>query len=646
MISVQGLGLHHSGNYLFRDVNFTIKKDDKVGLVGKNGAGKSTILKMLSGEITFFEGNIVPEGNITIGFLKQDLDFVKGRTVWNETLQAFEQINAWKNELEEVNHQLATRTDYESDAYHDLIHRMTDLNDILHHHDAYNLEGDVEKVLLGLGFKAADFDRVTDEFSGGWRMRIELAKLLLQNNDLLLLDEPTNHLDMESIIWLENFLKDYNGAIVLVSHDKQFMTAVCNRTFDINNKKVDDYKANYSKYLELRKDRKEKLIQAKKNQDAEIKQMEDNINKFRASATKAAFAQSLIKKLDKIERIEVENEDVSKFNIRFVQSVVPGKVIFEANKLGKKYGNHQVFDNVDFFVQRGDRIALLGQNGQGKTTLAKILAGDIKDYTGEWNLGHNVNIGYFAQNQEEVLTPDKTVLQEAEDAATEETRPRVRDLLGSFLFTGEAVQKKTKVLSGGERNRLALCKLLLRPFNTLIMDEPTNHLDIQSKEIIKIALQKFEGTVIVISHDREFLQGLCDKIFEFRDGTMKEFLGNINEYLEYRQKETIREISAEKSKLSQTEVEPKVEKQNQTHSSDVKSNQAQSNFTSKEQKNLQNKLKKLEEKISDYEKEIASLEVIFAKTNPSQQELEKYETLKKELTATMQDWEEIALQIE
>lgn len=646
MISVQGLGLHHSGNYLFRDVNFTIKRDDKVGLVGKNGAGKSTILKMLSGEITFFEGNIVPEGNITIGFLKQDLDFVKGRTVWNETLQAFEQINAWKNELEEVNHQLATRTDYESDAYHDLIHRMTDLNDILHHHDAYNLEGDVEKVLLGLGFKAADFDRVTDEFSGGWRMRIELAKLLLQNNDLLLLDEPTNHLDMESIIWLENFLKDYNGAIVLVSHDKQFMTAVCNRTFDINNKKVDDYKANYSKYLELRKDRKEKLIQAKKNQDAEIKQMEDNINKFRASATKAAFAQSLIKKLDKIERIEVENEDVSKFNIRFVQSVVPGKVIFEANKLGKKYGNHQVFDNVDFFVQRGDRIALLGQNGQGKTTLAKILAGDIKDYTGEWNLGHNVNIGYFAQNQEEVLTPDKTVLQEAEDAATEETRPRVRDLLGSFLFTGEAVQKKTKVLSGGERNRLALCKLLLRPFNTLIMDEPTNHLDIQSKEIIKIALQKFEGTVIVISHDREFLQGLCDKIFEFRDGTMKEFLGNINEYLEYRQKETIREISAEKSKLSQTEVEPKVEKQNQTHSSDVKSNQAQSNFTSKEQKNLQNKLKKLEEKISDYEKEIASLEVIFAKTNPSQQELEKYETLKKELAATMQDWEEIALQIE
>ena len=641
MLSVQGLGLHHSGNYLFRDVNFTIKKDDKIGLVGKNGAGKSTLLKMISGDINFYEGNIVPDGNITIGFLKQDLDFVKGRTVWNETLQAFEQINAWKKELEEVNHQLATRTDYESDAYHDLIHKMTDLNDYLHHHDAYNLEGDIEKVLLGLGFKAADFHRLTDEFSGGWRMRIELAKLLLQNNDLLLLDEPTNHLDMESIIWLENFLKDYNGAIVLVSHDKQFMTSVCNRTFDINNKKVDDYKANYTKYLELRKDRKEKLIQAKKNQDTEIKQMEDNINRFRASASKASFAQSLIKKLEKIERIEVENEDVSKFNIRFVQSVVPGKVIFEAQNLGKKYGNHQVFDHVDFFVQRGDRIALLGQNGQGKTTLAKILAGEIKDYSGEWNLGHNVNIGYFAQNQEEVLSPEKTVLQEAEDAATEETRTKVRDLLGSFLFSGEDVTKKTKVLSGGERNRLALCKLLLRPFNTLIMDEPTNHLDIQSKEIIKLALQKFEGTIIVISHDREFLQGLCDKIFEFRDGSMKEFLGNINEYLEYRQKESLREISAEKSKLSQ-EAEIKAEEKKEAATSEAKSQQNANAFVSKEQKNLQNKLKKIEEKIADYEKEIAQLESIFAKSNPSDAELKKYKDLQDELAATMQEWEDVA----
>ena len=645
MISAQGLGLHHAGNYLFRDVNFTIKKDDKIGLVGKNGAGKSTLLKILSGEINFYEGTVVPEGNITIGFLKQDLDFVKGRTVWDETMQAYEQINAMKNELEEVNHQMATRTDYESDAYSDLIIRMTELNDLLMNHDAYNLEGDVEKVLFGLGFKADDFQKITDEFSGGWRMRIELAKLLLQKNDLMLLDEPTNHLDMESIIWLENFLKDYPGSIVLVSHDKQFMTSICNRTFDVNNKKVDDYKANYSKYLELRKERREKLAQAKKNQDAEIKQMEDNINKFRASATKASFAQSLIKKLDKIERIEIDNEDVSKFNIRFQPSVTPGKVIFEAKNLGKAYGNKQIFDNVDFFVERGDRIALLGQNGQGKTTLAKILAGDIKDYSGEWNLGHNVSIGYFAQNQEEVLTPEKTVLQEAEDSATEETRPRVRDLLGSFLFQGEDVTKKTKVLSGGERNRLALCKLLLRPFNTLIMDEPTNHLDIQSKEIIKLALQKYEGTLIVISHDREFLQGLPDKIFEFRDGKMKEFLGDINEYLEYRQKESIREISAERSKLHQ-EQENKESRGKVQEAKPTTDSQQPTTIISKEQKNIQNKLKKVEEKISDLELKIEEFEASFAKENPSEQVLETYNKTKEELDLTLQEWEYLGSQLE
>jgi len=639
MLSVQGLGLHHAGNYLFKDTNFTIKKGDKIGLVGKNGAGKSTLLKILSGEINYYEGNVVTEGKITIGFLKQDLDFVKGRTVWDETMQAFEQINALKDELEEVNHQLATRTDYESDAYTDLINRMTDLNDMLMNFDAYNLEGDVEKILFGLGFKADDFQKITDEFSGGWRMRIELAKLLLQQNDLMLLDEPTNHLDMESIIWLEDFLTNYQGSMLLVSHDKQFMTSTCNRTFDVNNRKVDDYKANYSKYLELRKDRKEKLIQAKKNQDAEVKHTEELINKFRASASKASFAQSLIKKLDKLERIEVENDDVSKFNIRFQPSVQPGKVIFEAQNLGKAYGKKQIFDKVDFIVERGARIALLGQNGQGKTTLAKILAGDITDFSGSWNLGHNVNIGYFAQNQEEVLTPDKTVLQEAEDSATEETRPRVRDLLGSFLFQGDDVTKKTKVLSGGERNRLALCKLLLRPFNTLIMDEPTNHLDIQSKEIIKLALQKFEGTLIVISHDREFLQGLSDKIFEFRDGSMKEFLGDINEYLEYRQKESIIEVSAEKAKLHQEAIpEPVVKVPDPVKESSI--------IVSKEQKNIQNKIKKVEEKISELELKIEEFEASFTKENPSEDTLETYNKIKEELDLTLQEWEFLGTQLE
>ncbi|QDP84910.1 ATP-binding cassette domain-containing protein [Chryseobacterium sp. SNU WT5] len=640
MISVQNLGLHHSGNYLFQNVNFTIKKDDKIGLVGKNGAGKSTLLKMLTGEINFYEGSIIQEGVVTMGFLKQDLDFVKGRTVWDETLQAFEQINAMKNELDEVNHQLVTRTDYESVEYENIIHRMTELNDLLMNHDAYNLEGDVEKILLGLGFKADDFHKITDEFSGGWRMRIELAKLLLQKNDLMLLDEPTNHLDMESIIWLESFLKDYPGSIVLVSHDKQFMTSVCNRTFDINNKKVDDYKANYTKYLELSSERKEKQIQAKKNQDVEIKQMEDNINRFRASATKSSFAQSLIKKLDKLERIEVDTDDVSKFNIRFQPAVTPGKVVFEAKNLGKAYGNKQIFDKVDFFIERGQRIALLGQNGQGKTTLAKILSGEITDYSGEWNLGHNVSIGYFAQNQEEVLTPNKTVLEEAEDSATEETRPRVRDLLGSFLFQGDDVTKKTKVLSGGERNRLALCKLLLRPFNTLIMDEPTNHLDIQSKEIIKLALQKFEGTLIVISHDREFLQGLSDKIFEFRDGRMKEFLGDINDYLSFRQKESIREISAEKSKLQELRNEPVVTKVVE------KPVEKKPVIVSKDQKNVQNKIKKVEERISELELKIEEMEKTFTTENPSAETLEIYNSKKEELDLALQEWEFLGTQLE
>lgn len=655
MLSVQELGLHHSGNYLFRNVNFTVKKGDKIGLVGKNGAGKSTLLKVLSGEINFFEGSVILERNITVGFLKQDLEFVTGRTVWDETMQAFEQINAMKAELKEVNYQLTLRTDYESDGYSKLIQRMTELNDLLYHYDAYSLEGDMEKVLLGLGFKVGDFDKVTDEFSGGWRMRIELAKLLLQRNDLMLLDEPTNHLDMESIIWLENFLKDYSGAIVLVSHDKQFMTAVCNRTFDINNKKIDDYKVNYSKYLVLRTERREKLEQAKKNQDVEIKQMEDNINRFRASATKASFAQSLIKKLEKIERIELDNEDVSRFNIRFQQSIIPGKVIFEAKNLGKVYDKKHIFDKVDFFVQRGEKIALLGQNGQGKTTLAKILAGEIKDYSGSCVFGHNVNIGYFAQNQEEILNPSKTVLEEAEEAATEETRPKVRDLLGNFLFQGDAVTKKTRVLSGGERNRLALCKLLLRPFNTLIMDEPTNHLDIQSKEIIKLALQNYNGTLIVISHDREFLQGLCDKIFEFRDGRMKEFLGNIDEYLDYRQKGSIREISAEKMKLdSNSSLRIKDEFSIPLRGEDISSentmNLTKFSFSgsqafSKGQRQLRNRIKKVEEKIEELEEKISQLEGDFSKVNPTEEQLGQYSQFKEELGILIVGWEELILQV-
>ncbi|WP_128331548.1 ATP-binding cassette domain-containing protein [Apibacter sp. HY039] len=635
MILVQNLGLHFAGRYLFESVNFRINKNDRIGLAGKNGAGKSTLLKILSGEQPSTEGNVEKEGEVRIGFLKQDLDFEKGRTVWDEAKQAFKELNLINDRIDTINHELATRTDYESDDYHKLIHDLTDLTDRFSHLGGYNTEGEIEKILKGLGFRESDFTKLTDDFSGGWRMRIELAKLLLEENDVLLLDEPTNHLDIESIIWLESFLVNYKGAVVLVSHDKQFLTNVTNRTIEISNRTIQDYKANYTKYLILRQERKEKLLQSQKNQEQEIKRTEQLIEKFRAKASKASFAQSLIKKLDKVERIEIEDEDVTRFNIRFEPSVTPGKIIFKAEGLGKSFGEHIVFQGADFFIERGEKIAFVGQNGQGKTTLAKIMEG-LLPYDGALETGHNVQIGYFAQNQAEVLNGNKTILEEAEDSATEESRPRVRDLLGSFLFQGDEVQKKVSVLSGGERNRLALCKLLLRPFNTLIMDEPTNHLDLQSKAILKQALKNFKGTLLLVSHDREFLDGLVDKIFEFRNGEVKEFLGGITEYLDYRKKENMREVDMEKStmavkKVSVSETSNKTDKETE--------------FKSKEQKALENKLAKVESEIERVESKIQKAEKHFAEKNPAEKELEEYTHMKEQLSSLNQEWEKIFNQI-
>lgn len=623
MLLIQNLGLHFAGNYLFSEVNFRVNARDKIGLAGKNGAGKSTLLKMLAGEQSASEGNITHEGKIKIGYLKQDIEFSKGKTVWNETREAFTELIVLQHNIDEISHQLTIRTDYETESYHKLIDDLTLLNERYQILGGFNVEAEMEKVLLGLGFTSDDFHRLTDEFSGGWRMRIELAKLLLQQNDVLLLDEPTNHLDIESIIWLEQFLQNYNGAIILVSHDIQFLSSITNRTIEISNKSIQDYKANYHKFLILRKERKEKLQQAQKNQQDYIKHTEMLIDKFRAKQSKASMAQSLIKKLDRIDRIEIEDEDVSKFNIRFEPSVNSGKIVFEAHNLGKFYENKKVFSEAEFFIERGKKIAFVGQNGQGKTTLAKMLAG-ILDYNGELKTGHNVQIGYFAQNQEDILNGNQTVLQEAENAATEETRTRVRSLLGAFLFRGDEVEKKVKVLSGGERNRLALCKLLLRPFNTLIMDEPTNHLDIQSKEIIKLALKKFEGTLIIVSHDREFLEGLADTIYEFRNGKVKEFLGNISEYLAYRKKETMREVELEKSKQIITKEPEKINTQEQ----------------SKEHKQLQNKINKIEHEIAETELKIAQLEKEFLTKNPTEKEFEIYNNTKQLLQQLMQDWEE------
>ena len=633
MILVQNLGLHFAGSYLFENVNFRINKNDRIGLAGKNGAGKSTLLKILSGEQPSTEGNVEKEGEVRIGFLKQDLDFEKGRTVWDEAKLAFKELNIINEKIDTINHALATRTDYESEEYHKLIHDLTDLTDRFSHLGGYNIDGEIEKILKGLGFKESDFNRLTDDFSGGWRMRIELAKLLLEENDVLLLDEPTNHLDIESIIWLESFLITYSGAVVLVSHDKQFLTNVTNRTIEISNKSIQDYKANYTKYLILRQERKEKLLQQQKNQEQEIKRTEQLINKFRAKASKASFAQSLMKKLDKVERIEVEDEDITRFNIRFEPSITPGKIIFKAENLGKSFDTHTIFENANFYIERGEKIAFIGQNGQGKTTMARIMDG-LLSYQGKLEIGHNVQIGYFAQNQSEELNASKTILEEAEDSATEESRPKVRDLLGSFLFQGDDVHKKVSVLSGGERNRLALCKLLLRPFNTLIMDEPTNHLDIQSKAILKHALKNFTGTLILVSHDREFLNDLADKIFEFRNGEVKEFLGNINEYLEYRKKENMREVDIEKSTTRKMTSENTPTKASQ-----------EKQFKSKEQKSLENKLSKLENDIEKTEQKISAFEDLFSKENPKEEDIKEYSELKEKLTRITHEWENMFSQL-
>ena len=553
MLNVHNLTVSFMGSDLFSGITFKLNKGDRIGLIGKNGAGKSTLLKVLSKDIESSAGTMAFDKDIQIGFLRQDIDFVQGRTILEEAYQAFEEIKEIELKLEAINEQLATRTDYESEIYSQLIIDLTDLTERYELLGGYNYQGDTEKILQGLGFQREDFDKLTDTFSGGWRMRIELAKLLLQNNDILLLDEPTNHLDIESIIWLENFLKSYAGAIVLVSHDKMFLDNVTNRTIEISLGQIYDYKKPYSQFLLLRGEIKEKQLQAQKNQEKEIKQKQLLINKFKAKASKASMAQSLMKQLDKVELIEVDQDDNATMNVRFAISKEPGKVVVEADKISKSYGDNHVLENVDLLIERNSKIAFVGQNGQGKSTLAKMMVGEIP-FEGHLKLGHNVEIGYFAQNQSEHLPPEKTVLEIMEDAATDGNRMRVRDMLGAFLFGGDAVDKKAKVLSGGERNRLALCKLLLSPFNVLIMDEPTNHLDIASKNVLKEALKQFNGTLILVSHDRDFLQGLTTTVFGFKDKVIKEYLGDIEYFLEQHQIENLRE--AEKRTVVKAKKDP------------------------------------------------------------------------------------------
>lgn len=633
MLNIHNLSVAFGGDYLFEEIAFRLNGGDRVGLIGKNGAGKSTLLKLLAKEMVPDSGTIAMEKDIKIGFLKQDIDFELGRTVLEESYQAFHEIKSLELKLEEINKGLAERTDYESEAYNQL---MIDLTDVTHRYEilgGYNYQGDTEKVLLGLGFKRNDFDKITDTFSGGWRMRIELAKLLLQNNDVLLLDEPTNHLDIESIIWLEQFLKNYAGAVVIVSHDKMFLDNVTNRTIEISLGRIYDYNKPYSKFLEQRNEIKVLQLSAQKNQEKQIQQTEKLIEKFRAKASKASMAQSLIKKLDKIERIEVDEDDNSVMNVRFPVSVTPGKVVAELEDLSKNYGKNQVLEGIDLLVERESKTAFVGQNGQGKTTLAKIMVGEL-DYDGNLKIGHNVQIGYFAQNQAEYLDGSKTVLDTMIDAANESNRSKVRDILGSFLFRGDEVEKYVKVLSGGERNRLALAKMLLQPFNVLVMDEPTNHLDIKSKNVLKRALQNFEGTLILVSHDRDFLQGLTNRVYEFKDGSIKEYLGDIDFYLEQRKADDFRKIE-------------KREKVKPVEKVAVKENDYQ---IQKKIKSLKNKLSGVEKKITHLEQEIASIDhdllMDYDNTIAKHGFFDEYQGKKDLLESLMVDWEKMSKDLE
>jgi ATP-binding cassette subfamily F protein 3 len=629
MLNVHNLSVSFMGTDLFSGITFKLNKGDRIGLIGKNGAGKSTLLKVLSKDIESSGGTMAFDKDVNIGFLRQDIDFVEGRTILEEAYQAFEEIKEIELKLDEINNQLTTRTDYESDSYTQLIQDLTDFQERYELLGGYNYQGDTEKILQGLGFQREDFDKLTDTFSGGWRMRIELAKLLLQNNDILLLDEPTNHLDIESIIWLENFLKNYAGAIALVSHDKMFLDNVTNRTIEISLGQIYDYKKPYSQFLELRAEIKEKQLQAQKNQEKEIQQTQKLIEKFRAKANKASMAQSLIKKLDKVERIEVDQDDNAVMNVRFAISKEPGKIIVEAENLSKNYGEKQVLQNVDLLIERNSKIAFVGQNGQGKSTLAKMMVGEIP-FEGHLKLGHNVQVGYFAQNQSEYLPPEKTVLEIMEDAATDTNRMRVRDMLGAFLFGGDAVDKKAKVLSGGERNRLALCKLLLQPFNVLIMDEPTNHLDIASKNVLKEALKQFNGTLIIVSHDREFLQGLTTTVYGFKDREIKEYLGDIDYFLEQHKMESLRD--AEKKTVV---VESK--------SSAKKEAYQLSKEQEKELKKLNNRLSKIETEIAALEAEIEKIDLELAQNydevSAKPDFFKNYKAKKAKIDVLMEEWE-------
>ena len=644
MVSINGVTVSFGGFNLFDNVSFLINPKDRIGLAGKNGAGKSTMLKLLAGLQSPTKGEVTIPKECKIGYLPQDMTHQHGRTVFEETESAFAEIKEMQARLDDINHQLETRTDYESDAYMQLIEDLTEINSRLDVVGAANTTEEIEKILRGLGFERKEFGRQTSEFSGGWRMRIELAKLLLQRPDVLMLDEPTNHLDIEAIQWLEEFMETFSGAVVLISHDKTFLDTVTKRTIEISNQKIYDYRTNYSHYLELRKERREQQENAAKNQQRIINQYETLIDKNRAKASKAAFAQSLIKKLDKMERVEVDNEDTAAVRFRFPAPAHSGKIVVTAEHAGKKYGEKQIFSDANFIITKGEKIGLVGRNGEGKSTMMKMIAKKIP-FDGTVQLGHSVLMGYFEQDQEEKLNLDKTVFETIDELAVGDVRKQVRSLLGAFLFQGDDIDKKVKVLSGGERGRLALCKLLLEPYNLLLLDEPTNHLDIKSKEILKQALLDYEGTIVMVSHDRDFMTGMCDRLFEFRDGHVKEYLCDIKEFMEIRKVERLNELDLDKSGVKAVPVAEKKAAPSTTTS----------DFEAAEKKRLQtqiqSQIKKVEENIERLESEIKLLDtklsdpVAYESLTKDPHFFTAYNKLKKELETEMSKWEELSAKL-
>ena len=640
MISVEQLTVEFGGSPLFDEISFLVNPKDKIALVGKNGAGKTTLLRIFSGKQLPTKGKITIPKDLTIGYLPQHMIHNEGTTVMQEAEKAFEHITDLQLDIERMNVELVERTDYESNAYQELLERLTQANERLQIIGNGNFYAEIEKTLLGLGFLRTDFDRQCSEFSGGWRMRIELAKILLQRPDVLLLDEPTNHLDIESIQWLENFLTTSNGAIVLVSHDRAFIDAVTTRTIEISLGKIYDYNVNYSKYVQLRLERHEQQVRAYENQQKLIADTEEFIARYRYQATKAVQVQSRIKQLDKLERLEVDMEDNSKLSLKFPPAPRSGSIPVEIEHLSKAYGDYLILDNIGMIINRGEKVAFVGKNGEGKSTLVKCIMDEI-EYSGTLKLGHNVKIGYFAQNQASLLDENRTVFETIDYVAVGDIRTKIRDILGAFMFGGEASDKKVKVLSGGERSRLAMIRLLLEPVNLLILDEPTNHLDMRSKDVLKEAIKAFDGTVIVVSHDREFLSGLVTKVYEFGNKKVREHLGGIYEFLKYKKMDTLRELEMSASAKSVSDQAEKPVSENKL------SYEARKEF-SKKIKKAERAVEEAEKVVSNLEAEIADMDKLLELSeNASNNDfIQNYQKKQREMEQKIYEWEILSEEVD